>query len=444
MPNRRVIWVLACLLGLQLGLQGQAIREFMDLQIHPAMHMAYGFFDEGLTWQDPAQPDKQSWKHTFRNVITADHLAGNAGARIIVNGVILPEVGVSRKRARARVLEQLAYVNDFAAANADKFVVARTPQEVRDAIHYTDKTVIIHSIEGAKRLLNGPEDARYWAAQGIAFMTLVHLIDDEFGGAAIQPELTTRVINYTGSFRRKFKKKHPRGLTDKGKNAIQWLADAGIMTDLTHMSDQTRKDALTYMEAHKIPPIVSHDMFKPIQNQPRGIEPEDIRRIYALGGFVSLPISGMSTKAHDPWPEYAEKLAALEDHCPGSIDSWKFTYTEVQKFVEGSIPVLWEDSSVSFLDLTEQQKELYPIGFQTDFNGWLDHHRPRYGKDGCAEITGGKAYEEIELQGLAHPGLLESHWRLMEKEGVDLEPIRRASERFLQLWQWFLDHRTME
>ena len=42
--------------------------------------------------------------------------------------------------------------------------------------------------------------------------------------------------------------------------SARWLANAGIMTDLTHMSDQTRKDALSFMEAENIPPIVTHDL----------------------------------------------------------------------------------------------------------------------------------------------------------------------------------------
>ena len=94
---------------------------------------------------------------------------------------------------------------------------------------------------------------------------IIHLVDDEFGGAATRPETLTRMINYKGSLKKAFKRKDPRGLTDKGRQAIQWLADAGVMTDLAHMSDQSRKDALEYMAANQIPPLVTHDMFKPIQ-----------------------------------------------------------------------------------------------------------------------------------------------------------------------------------
>jgi len=50
-------------------------------------------------------------------------------------------------------------------------------------------------------------------------------------------------------------------------------------------------------------------------------------------------------------------------------------------------------------------------------------------------------YEPIELQGLAHPGLLDSQWKWMAKEDVDLEPILRASEKFLRVWEYFLERK---
>src|SRR5690606_31269807 len=96
---------------------------------------------------------------------------------------------------------------------------------------------------------------------------------------------------------------------------------------------------------------------------------------------------------------------------------------------------------VPFEQLTEQQKVLLSIGFQTDFNGWTSHARPRYGKDGCYPIEAGREYTALDTLGLAHPGLLHEHWQWLEQEGVDLEPIKRSSERFLQLWELFLERR---
>jgi len=419
----------------------QEIREFMDLQTHTCMHVPYRFFGEGLTWFAEGEPPELSYKHQLTNVNYANYLAGNKGARIIVNGAICPEVIVSRKKARRIILEQLRQVNAFAQKHSDRFVVAKTPQQVRDYVHRTDKTIIIHSIEGGKQLLDSPEDAAFWAQQGVAFITLVHLIDDQFGGAAIRPGLATHLINYKGTIKRAFGKKRSKGLTDKGRQAILWLANAGIMTDLTHMSPQTRKEALAFMEAQRIPPLVTHDLFRPIQNHPRGIAEADILRIYQLDGLLSLPISGESLIAYRPRADYAARLDTLKAHCPGSIDAYKFTYQALQQLLEANLPALTGNSTAKWEDLPEQAKVRLAIGFQSDFNGWVNHSRPRYGEEGCYPINPEQEYEPVDLQGLAHPGLLESHWRLLKKEGVDLAPILRASERFLQLWAHFLENK---
>ncbi|MCB9234187.1 MAG: membrane dipeptidase [Bacteroidia bacterium] len=433
----RLLYLLL-VLGMFLPAKGQQqIREYMDLQMHPTMHMVYSFFSPGFEYFDPAHPPKLTWKHTFTNVNYANFWEDNAGARIIVTGALSPEYIKNKRKARRMILEEMAYINDFARARSEKFVVARTPEEVRYLVENTDKTIIVHSIEGAKRLVNSQTDANFWAEQGIAFMTLIHLVDDEFGGSGIRPGLVTNLINLKGWMRKKFRPKKYRGLTPKGKQAILWLANAGIMTDLTHMSEQARKDALTLMEEHKIPPLVTHELYKPMQNNPRGMEKEDLLRVYRGGGLYSPPISGESLHAYHPYPEIQQRIDTMKCFCPGSIDSYKLTYQLVQELVEGHAAELLNRPGITYEDLSENEKVDLAIGFQTDFNGWLNHSRPRYGKDGCSEALDGAQYEEIELIGMPHPGLLESNWRLLEKEGVDITPVKRASEKFLQMWEHF-------
>jgi microsomal dipeptidase-like Zn-dependent dipeptidase len=414
----------------------------MDMQMHPTMHVPYSFFGDGLKFFDENSPPHLTYIHQFKNVNYANYWQKNKGARIIVVGSLTSEWVKCRKKARKVILKQLDYVNAFAKAHSEEFVVAKTPEEVRDYYHNTDKTIIIHSIEGAKRLINSLEDAQFWAEQGVAFITLMHLVDSEYGSAAIRPGLFTTLINLKGAVKAKKK----RGLKKQGKQAIKWLAQAGIMTDLTHMEQQTRKDALAFMKEENIPPISTHDCFKAIKNTPRSISGEDILSIYKLEGFMALPISGVEMqliKATDYYQNKEDSLIKAGCHCAGSIDSYKFMYQELQRYIESNVGVIVGDSSISFADLSEVEKVKYAIGFQSDFNGWLNHSSPRVGKKGCYSIDSTKTYEPIELEGLAHPGLLASQWRLLEKEGVDLIPIQRSSERFVQLWTYFRKQKTL-
>ncbi|MBI1194084.1 MAG: hypothetical protein GC205_13075 [Bacteroidetes bacterium] len=410
--------------------QAQPVYTFMDMQTHPTMHVPYPFFGKGLVYFDSAQPPAITHMHQFQNVNYANFLEKNAGARIVVVGALNNEYIISRRRARSIILKQMEYVNQFAAEHPDRFAVARSPQEVRELFHRTHKTIFVHSIEGGKRLINSQEDADFWASQGVAFITLVHLVDCEFGGAAIAPGLATRLINAGAS--RNLEKE--QGLSPLGRNAIRWLANAGILTDLTHMNDRTRADALAVMEAHCIPPLSTHDGFKPIQNQPRALTPEQVLQIYRNDGLVALPVSGFTCMPYEPVEPYRQQLDHMETYCDGSVDSYQFTYLAVKKFVESNPELGYSQ------DLPDSLKVAFSIGFQSDFNGWLNHSRPRVGPDGCSALHPDSTYEAIEVEGLAHPGLLPSQWRYLEKQGVDLEPIRRASEKFLRMWAFVLAH----
>lgn len=420
--------------------QAQELREFMDLQMHPTMHVPYSFFGKGFEFFDEAQPPHASHMHQFKNVNHANYWQQNKGARIIVVGSLTSEWVATPKRARKTILKQIHYVNDFAARHADHFVVAKSPQELRDYVQNTQKTVIVHSIEGGKRLINSLEDAQFWASQGVAFITLMHLVDSEFGSAAIRPGLMTTLLNLKGAL----KPKKRRRLKEKGQQAILWLAQAGIMVDLTHMEAQTRRDALAFMREKGIPPISTHDCPRFLKNTARGIGAEDILDLYQLGGFMALPISGVEMKLVKAAPEYIAKedsLVQAGTHCRGSVDSYQFMYEELNAYIQANAGVILGDTSIAFSDLSEAQKVQLAVGFQSDFNGWLNHSRPRVGKKGCYPLDSSQQPEAIELQGLAHPGLLASQWRYLEQRGVDLDPLLRSSERFAQLWAYFLEHK---
>jgi microsomal dipeptidase-like Zn-dependent dipeptidase len=408
------------------NLQSQILNEYIDLQVHPTMHLQYKFFGKGLQYFDANKPPKLSYKHQFKNICYANYFQENKGARIFVNGAINREYINNSKKAKRKILKQIDYINNFANENAEFFVVAKSPQEVRDYINNSNKTVFIHSIEGGRKLINSQQDADFWASQGVAFFTLIHLADCEYGGAAIAPTTATKLINFKAP-----KGENENGLTEKGKQSIVWLANAGIMTDITHMNDKSRRDALQVMEQHNIPPLSTHDGFKPIQNSPRALSEEDILRVYKNNGFISLPISGFSCKSHHPHEKYQKAIDSLDLYCESSIDSYLFTYLAVKDFIENHPELAYSEK------LTELEKVDYCIGFQSDFNGWLNHSRPRIGKDGCFPAVEGENYEEIELIGMPHPALLESQWKYFEKKNADTTPIRRSSEKFIQLWEYF-------
>jgi hypothetical protein len=104
------------------------LREYIDLQMHPTMHMTYSFFGKSFTYFEKGKEPKRSYKHLLKNVNFANYWQDNKGARIIVAGALNKEGIRNPKKARKRILAQLDYVNQFAADHADEFVVAKSPQ----------------------------------------------------------------------------------------------------------------------------------------------------------------------------------------------------------------------------------------------------------------------------------------------------------------------------
>ena len=84
----RFLFALALGLFVSSTVSAQPIDEYMDLQLHPCMHLTYKFFNPGLTWFNEANPPKLSHKHLLNNICYANYFKGNKGARILAVGAL--------------------------------------------------------------------------------------------------------------------------------------------------------------------------------------------------------------------------------------------------------------------------------------------------------------------------------------------------------------------
>lgn len=396
------------LLLLSLPAQAGEVRAQIDWQAHPSMHLAWPFFARGLTDREPAP----TWSHQFRQTVFAPYLE-QSGVRLFLAAAMAAERARNPEQARRLILRQFAHVEAFVADNPERFALARSPEEARHLLESTDKMVIVHSIEGGRRILTQPGDAAFWASQGVALVTLIHLLDDELGGAALNEGRLGRMINPAGA--KKLRRGEERGLTERGQQALVELGEAGILVDLTHMSQESITQSLALMAAQGMPPVVTHGMLSTLTPGERAFSPEQVVEIYRLGGVFNLALSGLAL---------APTVAVDEEHCTGTLHSFGLQYEAV-------------------LDVVAQAEELrgrdptsLAVGWSSDWNGWTSHSRPVYGPGRC------RPYRElpeaplaIDTVGLAHPGLLPEHWQRLEEEGADLEPMLRSAERFLQMWE---------
>lgn len=396
------------------------LRVQLDWQGHPAMHIPWTMFGRGLTDRPLTH---RTWRHMFRQTVSEPALAAS-GIRVFLAAAMAAERARSPEQARRLVLKQLAYVEAFVAAHPDRYAVAKTPAELRALVATTDKLVFVHSIEGGEELLWQAGDAAFWADQGVALITLIHLRDEEFGGSALLPGTLGRLINPRGA--REERRGERRGLTEHGAATIVALHDAGILVDFTHMSADARADALDVCEAHAIPPVFTHSALARALDDGRGLTDDQLVRVYRLGGQVSPGLSALDLAA-PPSPDPAAP-------CPGTLEAWAWHEALVQHTLLDHVGEIFGDPALTPDTLTETQRTRLATGWSSDWNGWLSHSQPVYGRGGCRGAPPADALP-IDTLGLAHPGLLPHHWQRVEERGVDLDPILRSSERFVQLWE---------
>jgi len=397
------------------------VRGQIDWQAHPAMHIPWRIYGPGLTDISPAL----THRHALTQTMHAPYLDAS-GVRILLAGAMAAEKAKDPDQARQLILDQFAYVEAFVAAHPERYALARTPAEAREVLATTDKMVVIHSIEGGRMILTEPGDARFWADQGVALVTLIHLIDDELGGAASLEGFMGWLINPPAA--RKRRRGRDRGLTERGRAAIVELDRAGILVDLTHMSPQAIEQTLEITGEEGIAPVVTHGQLRAIRDVERAFGDAQVVEIYRQGGVFNLALSGDALHAVD------NRVAPPEGYCPGTLDGFRWHYDTLQSILDDGLEPLFGVTERGAL--TEPQRTALATGWSSDWNGGIGHSLPRYGPRQCLGLDALRADPlPIDTLGLAHPGLLPEHWQRLAEAGVDLDPMLRSAERFLQLWE---------
>nr|XP_019045401.1 hypothetical protein I302_05790 [Kwoniella bestiolae CBS 10118]OCF24331.1 hypothetical protein I302_05790 [Kwoniella bestiolae CBS 10118] len=140
----------------------------------------------------------------------------------------------------------------------DDFQYARTSEDTLNAFKVGRFATFI-GVEGAHMLGNSLSILRVWAQLGVRYITLTHTGHNAFASSAgsggpIEPV-------------------HPgNGLTELGRELIKEMNRTGIMIDLSHVSDETMRQAI---QLSKAPVLFSHSNARALCDHPRNI-PDDV------------------------------------------------------------------------------------------------------------------------------------------------------------------------
>jgi membrane dipeptidase len=161
-------------------------------------------------------------------------------------------------------LEQIDLVKRMAAKYPADFEMAYTAADIRK-IHRSHKIASLIGIEGGHQINNSLPALRQMYDLGARYMTLTHSRNTAWADSA-----TDAPVHH--------------GLTDFGKEVVREMNRLGMLVDLSHVSPETMKDALTISEA---PVIFSHSSARAVVEHPRNV-PDDILRLVAQNGSVVM------------------------------------------------------------------------------------------------------------------------------------------------------------
>src|SRR5215470_5098407 len=145
------------------------------------------------------------------------------------------------------------------------FEQARTADDI-DRIHKTGKIACLIGVEGGHMIENSAASLRVFYDLGARYMTLTHWDNIDWADAATdRPE--------------------HRGMTGFGKQVVKEMNRLGMFVDLSHVSAETMRDALSVTRA---PVLFSHSSSFAVNPHPRNVPDDVLKRLPANGGVVHV------------------------------------------------------------------------------------------------------------------------------------------------------------
>jgi membrane dipeptidase len=253
-----------------------------------------------------------------------------------------------------KALDQIAIVKDNVERHAADLQLAGTAADVRRA-HEQGKIAVLMGVEGGHMLGDDTRMVRIFAELGVRYLTLTHFYNDEWADSSTdEPE--------------------HHGLTDHGEEIVREMNRRGILVDVSHVSDETFRDALAVSRA---PMIASHSSCRAICNHPRNMSDEMIEALAAAGGVIQINYE--KSFLDQAYKDASEKLDGsivaqmdeLERTCGDDDECKNLRATEMDRQYtrEGKLPPVGWEEIVEHIDHVVKLVGPDHVGLGSDFDG---------------------------------------------------------------------------
>src|SRR5271165_4958327 len=277
--------------------------------------------------------------------------AGMVGAQFW--SVWIP-VSVQGFEAVQMTLEQIDLVKRMAAQYPNDFEMAYTAGDIR-RIHKAHKIASLIGIEGGHQINNSLAVLRQLYDAGARYMTLTHTTNTAWADSATDSPAHN-------------------GLTPFGVEIVREMNRVGILVDLSHVSPDTMRAAL---DASLAPVIFSHSSARALDDHPRNVSDDILRRLAANGGVVMVNFApGYVSEARNHWqadraaeitrfnsPPYAGLYIGQPDRAKAALAAWEAQHPR---------PVTTLAQVADHIEHMRQVAGIEHLGLGSDFDGIPD------------------------------------------------------------------------
>lgn len=261
-------------------------------------------------------------------------------------------IPASYQDGRAKLLADslIGMVRSIAEAHPDKFALANSPAEV-EANFSKGLISLPMGMENGAPIEGDLRNVGYFHQRGIRYITLTHSKDNHICDSSYD---TTHTWN---------------GLSPFGREVVLEMNRAGIMVDISHVSDSTFWQV---MEISRAPCIASHSSCRRYTpGFERNMNDEMIKRLGENGGVIQINfgtdfLDGAMSKRND---ELRGELNALLEK-EGLKDSDPDAQPIIQQFAK-SHPTLYADvqTVADHIDHVVKLAGVDHVAFGSDFDG---------------------------------------------------------------------------
>jgi membrane dipeptidase len=253
-----------------------------------------------------------------------------------------------------KALDQIDAVRETVRTHPNDFLLATSANEIR-AAKKQHKIAALIGVEGGHMMGNDLAVLRTFAALGVRYMTLTHMVNNEWADSSTDTP-------------------GHNGLTGFGKNVVREMNRLGIIVDISHVADKTFYDVLAVTKA---PAIASHSSCRALCDTPRNMTDDMLRALAQNDGVVEINyhVGFLSQefrsfeKAH---PEAEKEIRAEVDKRCGTNEACRGSAGDqvVRDFMEtGRLPKVDWTLIVDHIDHAVKIAGIDHVGLGSDFDG---------------------------------------------------------------------------